>query len=103
MPKPTGLDTERVRLQQWHDDDVDPFAAINADTRAMRFFPSGSSRDVTAATIRRWQAQIADRGWGRGFAMEAACGVLAVGVERPGIDEIVSHQSPEAAVAMSRR
>ena len=31
--------TERLRLRQWRDSDLEPFAALNADPKVMEFFP----------------------------------------------------------------
>ncbi|MCE2971490.1 MAG: GNAT family N-acetyltransferase [Burkholderiales bacterium] len=54
----------RVRLRPWRPDDLDEFAALNADLRVMEFFPAVLSRDETAAALARVQAVIAERGWG---------------------------------------
>lgn len=39
-----GLRTERTVLRRWRDADLDPFAALNADSEVMEFFPSTLSR-----------------------------------------------------------
>jgi ribosomal-protein-alanine N-acetyltransferase len=36
-PVPT-LRTERLQLREWRDDDLAPFAALNADERVMEHF-----------------------------------------------------------------
>jgi RimJ/RimL family protein N-acetyltransferase len=54
----------RVLLRPWRADDLDEFAALNADPRVMEFFPAVLSRDETAAALARVQAVIAERGWG---------------------------------------
>jgi RimJ/RimL family protein N-acetyltransferase len=56
--------TTRLRLRQWQDRDRDPFAALNADRRVMEFFPAIMDRRASDALVDRWQAQIAQRGWG---------------------------------------
>ena len=61
---PIEFDTERLRLRQWRSSDCAPFAALNADPRVMKFFPSTLQRDASDAAVARWQAQIAERGWG---------------------------------------
>ncbi len=58
------LQTERLLLRQWHDDDVAHFAAMNADPRVMRHFPALQSHETSAAAVARWRARIAERGWG---------------------------------------
>jgi len=49
------LITDRLRLRPWTDDDIDQFAAHNADPRIMRYFPDVMNRAQTAASIKRWQ------------------------------------------------
>jgi RimJ/RimL family protein N-acetyltransferase len=61
---PIEFDTERLRLRQWRPSDLEPFAALNADPRVMAFFPSTLEREASDAAVQRWQAQIAERGWG---------------------------------------
>jgi ribosomal-protein-alanine N-acetyltransferase len=49
------LTTARLVLRPWRDDDLAPFAALNADRRVMEFFPAVLSRaesDALAARIR---------------------------------------------------
>ena len=56
--------TERLRLRQWRDSDLEPFAALNANPKVMEFFPeplSGHASNEMAETIR---SLIKQRGWG---------------------------------------
>jgi len=62
--QPIEIDTARLRLRQWRDSDLAPFAALCADARAMRFFPSTLDRAASDAAVARWRGQIDDRGWG---------------------------------------
>ena len=39
MTEPVTLETERLALRPWREDDRAPFAALNADPRVMEFFP----------------------------------------------------------------
>jgi RimJ/RimL family protein N-acetyltransferase len=58
------LRTERTILREWTDDDLEPFARLNADPEVMRWFPKTLTRaesDDMAARIRR---SLADDGWG---------------------------------------
>jgi len=61
---PIEIDTPRLRLRQWRDSDLAPFAALNADAHAMRFFPARLGREASDAAVARWRAQIDERGWG---------------------------------------
>jgi RimJ/RimL family protein N-acetyltransferase len=56
--------THRLRLRQWRESDLGPFAALNADPRVMEYFPARLSRAESDAMARRFAAGIAARGWG---------------------------------------
>ena len=71
-------ETERLILRPWQDRDLDPFAALNADTEVMRFFPAPFTRDETAAYMAR-VASFAETGFGFQAVEEKASGDL-VGV-----------------------
>jgi RimJ/RimL family protein N-acetyltransferase len=58
------LETDRLLLRQWRDDDYDLFARINADSRVMRYFPQPLSRVESDAMADRCRELIAARGWG---------------------------------------
>ena len=45
------LETERLCLRPWQDSDREPFAAMNADVRVRKFFPSLLSREESDASI----------------------------------------------------
>lgn len=56
--------TERLWLRPWRDEDVEPFAALNADPRVMEHFPAPLSREETEAAVARFRAHFAQHGWG---------------------------------------
>jgi RimJ/RimL family protein N-acetyltransferase len=58
------LSTSRLSLRRWRDDDLDPFAALNADPEVMRFFPASLSREESDAFAVRARTGIEERGWG---------------------------------------
>ena len=70
MTAPVILDTPRLRLRQWRDDDLAPFARLNADPRVMAHFPTLLERAASDAVAARLRAEIAERGWGF-WAVEA--------------------------------
>ena len=58
------IQTERLLLRQWRDDDFEPFAALNADPIAMEFFPSVIERAESDAAAEGIRALIDEQGWG---------------------------------------
>ena len=59
-----SLSTARLTLRQWRDDDLEPFACLNADPEVMRFFPAPLSREQSDAFASRARAFIDQRAWG---------------------------------------
>lgn len=60
----TELETPRLRLRRWRDDDRAPFAALNADPVVMEHFPARLSRAESDALVDRIEAGLDERGWG---------------------------------------
>lgn len=58
------IETERLVLRQWRDEDRAPFAALNADPDVMEFFPATLDRAQSDAMVDRMSAGIEQRGWG---------------------------------------
>ncbi|MCG6540832.1 GNAT family N-acetyltransferase [Pseudomonas sp. KSR10] len=58
------LDSPRLRLRRWHDDDLESLAAMCADPLVMRYFPALLSRDDCAAALARWRMHFARHGFG---------------------------------------
>lgn len=67
---PMEIETPRLLLRQWRKADFAPFAALNADPKAMKYFPAPLSLAESDAMAERCQALIAARGWGL-WAVEA--------------------------------
>jgi RimJ/RimL family protein N-acetyltransferase len=59
-----GLETPRLLLRLWRDDDREPFATLNADPIVMEHFPAPLTRDESDALVDRIEAGIDERGWG---------------------------------------
>jgi RimJ/RimL family protein N-acetyltransferase len=75
----TEIQTPRLLLRRWREDDLAPMAEINADPLVMRYIGDGSPRDLeqTAESIERWEDEWDDEGFGL-FAVELlASGELA--------------------------
>ena len=58
------LETDRLRLRDWRRDDLDPFAALNADDRVMKYFPAPYSREQSDALVARAQQSLHENGFG---------------------------------------
>ena len=56
--------TARVLLRGWRSEDLDPFAALNADPEVMEHFPATLTRDESAAMIGRILAHFEKHGLG---------------------------------------
>ncbi|MFB0620384.1 GNAT family N-acetyltransferase [Streptomyces sp. AGS-58] len=65
------LDTPRLILRRWREEDVAPMAAVNADPAVMRWIRDGSVRDEqeTRRGIRAWESEWEAQGFGL-FAVE---------------------------------
>ncbi len=60
------IETERLVLRAWSEQDRDAFALLNADPRVMEYFPALMSREESDALIDR-----IDAGWQLGFGFWA--------------------------------
>lgn len=58
------LETERLILRPWVEEDLAPFAAINADPRVMEYFPCPLSRDESDYSVKCAVDHIQKFGWG---------------------------------------
>lgn len=58
------LQTQRLLLRQWKEQDFAAFAELNSNPTIMEFFPNLLSREQSDAMARKCQMLIANRGWG---------------------------------------
>ncbi|SJZ34741.1 Protein N-acetyltransferase, RimJ/RimL family [Marinactinospora thermotolerans DSM 45154] len=64
-----AIETPRLLLRRWREEDVAPFAAINSDPQVMRWIGDGTVRDLDQT---RAQVAAIERGWEeRGFGLFA--------------------------------
>lgn len=57
-------ETDRIVLRAWTDEDLEPFAHLNADPEVMEYFPEALDRDQSDALARRIREQIQSEGFG---------------------------------------
>lgn len=72
------LRTERLLLRCWRDEDLEPFAELNADPETMRYFPTPIARAESDAIADRIRRHIEAEGWGL-WAVEVVGGGSFVG------------------------
>jgi RimJ/RimL family protein N-acetyltransferase len=58
------LTTDRLLLRHWRESDLAPWAALNADPEVREFFPTVLTRDESAASMARFEADLQGRGYG---------------------------------------
>lgn len=58
------IKTDRLILRPWSDEDLEPFAKLNADPRVREFFPSTRSFQETGEEVRLIRAGFENNGWG---------------------------------------
>ena len=91
------LTTARLVLRQWVDDDLAPFAALNADPEVMRHFPEPLSRSQSDRLAAQIRASLEREGWGL-WAVEvpgAASFIGFVGLNKVGFE---AHFTPAIEV-----
>lgn len=58
------ITTKRLILRRWRAEDVDAFAAINADQKVMEYFPSTYTHQESRAQLKRFNKSIDELGFG---------------------------------------
>lgn len=64
QPDTPEIRTQRVLMRGWRDEDLDPFAALNADPEVMEFMPRCLERAECDAIVGRIRDHFARRGFG---------------------------------------
>jgi len=80
--------TDRLVLRRWRDEDLEPFAALNADAEVMRHFPKMLTRAESDAFVDRIEAAFVADGFGL-WAVEVVDGapfIGFIGLARPNFD-----------------
>jgi ribosomal-protein-alanine N-acetyltransferase len=89
-----------LSLRAWRESDLEPYSALNADPRVMRWFPATLTRDQSAASIERFESLHSQHGF-TGWAVEvldsergAAPFVGFVGLVPPAFAAPFAHTEP---------
>lgn len=64
MSRTPVLETPRLRLREWRENDLGRFAVMNADPEVMRHFPAALTREQSDALVERIRCTFADRSFG---------------------------------------
>jgi len=80
------IETERLILRRWGPEDVESFAAMNADPRVMEFYPKTLNRSETEAMITTIERKFDQHGFGLWATELRQTGQLAgfIGLNVPG-------------------
>lgn len=60
----TTLKTKRLILRPWREEDLEPFAQLNADPRVMEYFPATLSKAESDQLAQRIKNKMDEKGWG---------------------------------------
>jgi RimJ/RimL family protein N-acetyltransferase len=58
------METARLLLRQWREEDCAPYAELNADAEVMKYFPATLSAADSNSHMQRLSTAVAERGWG---------------------------------------
>lgn len=87
------IDTPRLVLRPWSDDDLPAYAAINADSRVMEHFPATLTRAESDVQAVWWRRMFAERGFGM-WAVEEKGGAAFIGFVGLAVPNFTAHFTP---------
>jgi RimJ/RimL family protein N-acetyltransferase len=90
---PPILETERLRLREWRELDLAPFAALNADPQVMEFLPGPLDRVESDALASRIRAHFTRHGYGL-WAVEAPGVADFIGFVGMSVPNFQAHFTP---------
>lgn len=85
--------TRRLILREWRDEDLAPFAALNADPRVMEFLPGLMSRAESDEMAERIRTHFREQGFGL-WAVEVQGGADFIGFVGLNIPRFEAHFTP---------
>lgn len=95
----TEIQTPRLLLRRWQEDDLVPMAEINADPEVMRWIDDGSTLDLeqTAEAIERWEEEWDEEGFGL-FAVELLASGELIGFAGLSVPEFLPEVLPAVEI-----
>lgn len=87
------MQTPRLLLREWTDDDLEPFAALNADPRVMEFLPNLLTREQSDEMATRIRTHFRERGFGL-WAVEVRGGPKFIGFVGLSVPRFEAHFTP---------
>jgi RimJ/RimL family protein N-acetyltransferase len=72
------IQTDRLLMRRWREDDREPYAAMNADPAVRRYFPDFLTREASDAGIDRMEALFDQQGFGL-WALEVTATARFIG------------------------
>jgi ribosomal-protein-alanine N-acetyltransferase len=92
-PDPTVIETPRLILRRWHDEDLPAYAALNADPRVMEHFAKPLTRQESDESAARIRAHFDRHGFGL-WAVEVRGGAPFVGAVGLAVPRFDAHFTP---------
>ncbi len=97
------METDRLLLRQWRTDDLDAWAALNADPQVREFFPELLTREQAQGSMESFRADIAERGWGWWAIEERSTGELIGMAGLDPVDDGLPFHGIEAGWRLARK
>jgi RimJ/RimL family protein N-acetyltransferase len=94
--------TERLWLRQWRDEDLKPWAEMNADHEVREFFPWVLNQQQAAESIASFSKELETRGWGWWAIEELSTGRFAGMAGLDPVDEGMPFHGVEAGWRLAR-
>lgn len=99
---PIELETPRLRLRSWRDEDLPAFAAMNADAEIMRYFPKPLSRKSSDALAGLIRGNMTKHGWGL-WAIDVKTGPSFAGFVGLAVPVFKAHFTPAVEIGWRLR
>jgi ribosomal-protein-alanine N-acetyltransferase len=84
------IETPRLLLREWRDEDLEPFSHMNADERVCEFLGKTFTPEETRAMVERNRADFQEQGFAL-WALEVKGGAAFIGYTRLGIPSFQAH------------